>query len=155
MGFTAITTLWVHRLMPNRLFFGFSPIHLFSALTLFGVVSALIGGNAHNVPQHHASMLGVYIGSIFFAGSLTFLPGRIMHGVVSVIDRYGVSQFRAIRCAAAADATGGTIVALQSSNLSTRRGRAPFRSKSVQKRFSARARKWTSSQRRRSRPRRS
>ena len=27
-------------------------------------------------------MLGVYIGGILIAGSLTFLPGRIMHAVV-------------------------------------------------------------------------
>lgn len=82
MTVTAIAALFIHVLMPNGPFFGFSPIHLFSVLTLFGVVSAIIGARTHNIGQHRASMLGVYIGGILIAGSLTFLPGRIMHAAV-------------------------------------------------------------------------
>ncbi len=82
MTVTALAALFIHVLMPSGPFGGFSPIHLFSALTLFGVASALIGARTHNIPQHRASMLGVYVGGILIAGSLTFLPGRLMHAVV-------------------------------------------------------------------------
>ena len=41
MSVTAVTTLWVHSLMPHGPFFGFSPVHLLIPLTLFGVYNAL------------------------------------------------------------------------------------------------------------------
>lgn len=82
MTITAIAALFIHALMANGPFWGFSPIHLFVAVTLFGVVAALRGAWKHNVPLHKRAMLGVYIGGILIAGSLAFLPGRIMHAVV-------------------------------------------------------------------------
>ena len=82
MTITAIAALFIHALMANGPFWGFSPIHLFVAVTLFGVVVALRGAWKHNVPLHKRAMLGVYIGGILIAGSLAFLPGRIMHAVV-------------------------------------------------------------------------
>jgi uncharacterized membrane protein len=81
MTVTAISTLWVHQLMPNSPFFGLSPIHLLIPLTLFGVVGALRGAWTHNIAMHKRSMFGVYIGGILVAGGLTFIPGRIMHAV--------------------------------------------------------------------------
>ena len=82
MTVTAITTLFIHALMPNGPFGGFSPIHLLVFLTLFGVVGAPRGAWTHNIAMHRYSMLGVYVGGLLIAGSLTFLPGRIMHAVV-------------------------------------------------------------------------
>jgi uncharacterized membrane protein len=82
MTVTATAALFVHSVMPRGPFFGFSPIHLFVPLTLFGVVGALRGAWTHNVPMHRRAMLGVYIGGILIAGSLAFLPGRVMHSVV-------------------------------------------------------------------------
>jgi uncharacterized membrane protein len=82
MSFTAITTLWVHQLMPGGPFFGLSPIHLLIPLTLFGVYSAIQGARTHNLAQHRIAMLSVYVGGILIAGGFTFFPGRIMHAVV-------------------------------------------------------------------------
>jgi len=82
MTATAITTLWVHQLMPHGPFYGFSPIHLLILLVLFGVASALYGAWTHNIVMHRSAMLGVYIGGLLIAGALTFLPHRIMHAVV-------------------------------------------------------------------------
>ena len=79
---TAIDTLFIHALMPNGPFGSFSPIHLLVLLTLFGVLGALRGAWTHNIPQHRYSMIAVYIGGMLIAGSLTLLPGRIMHAVV-------------------------------------------------------------------------
>jgi uncharacterized membrane protein len=81
MTVTSIAALFVHTLMPNGPFFGFSPIHLFVPLTLLGVVGALYYARRHKIRAHRQSMLGVYIGGILIAGSFTLLPGRIMHTV--------------------------------------------------------------------------
>ena len=43
MTITAVAALFVHALMPNGPLFGFSPIHLFVPLTLFGIIGALAG----------------------------------------------------------------------------------------------------------------
>ena len=82
MTVTAISTLFIHALMPNSPFFGMSPIHLFVPLTLFGVVGALRGAWTHNVAAHRGAMIGVYVGGILIAGTLAFLPGRLMHTVI-------------------------------------------------------------------------
>jgi uncharacterized membrane protein len=81
MTVTSIAALFVHQLMPRGPFWGFSPIHLLVPLTLFGVIGALRGAWTHNIAMHRASMIGVYVGGILIAGSLTLLPGRIMHAV--------------------------------------------------------------------------
>ena len=82
MTITAVTSLFVHQIMPKSPFYGLSPIHLLVPLVLFGVVAALIGAWTHNIRMHRSAMLGVYIGGILIAGSLTLLPHRIMHAVV-------------------------------------------------------------------------
>lgn len=81
MTITAVTTLWIHALMPKGPFFGFSPVHLLIPLTLFGVYGALRSARAHRINRHRAAMLSVYFGGIMIAGGLTFLPGRIMQGI--------------------------------------------------------------------------
>ena len=81
MSITAFSTLFIHAVMPNRPFFGFSPIHLFVPLTLFSVVGALRGAWTHNVRMHQRSMIGLYVGGLLIAGGLTFLPGRVMYNV--------------------------------------------------------------------------
>jgi uncharacterized membrane protein len=82
MTITAIAALFIHMIPGIDIFHGFGPIHLFSILTLLGVVGALRGAWAHNIPMHKRAMLGVYIGGLLIAGSLAFLPGRIMHTLV-------------------------------------------------------------------------
>jgi uncharacterized membrane protein len=84
MTFTAITSVFVHQIMPKAPF-GLSPIHLFVPLTLFAVVGALRGAWTHNIPMHRRSMIllyVLYVGGLVIAGAFTFLPGRIMHAVV-------------------------------------------------------------------------
>jgi uncharacterized membrane protein len=81
MTITAIAALFIHALMPKSPFFGLSPIHIFVPITLFGVANALYGACTHNVRIHRGAMLGTYIGGLLVAGSLAFMPGRIMHTV--------------------------------------------------------------------------
>lgn len=81
MVVTSITTLFIHEINPNG-WAGFSLIHLFVPLTLFGIYNAVMGVRTSNLKRHRSAMLGVYVGGILIAGAFTFLPGRIMHAVV-------------------------------------------------------------------------
>jgi len=81
MTVTAIAALFIHQVMPNSPFFGLSPIHIFVPITLFGVAAALYGAWTHNIRAHRGAMIGTYIGGLLIAGTLAFLPGRIMHSV--------------------------------------------------------------------------
>ena len=81
MTITAIAALFIHALMPKSPFFGLSPVHIFVPITLFGVASALYGAWTHNIRAHRNAMIGTYIGGLLIAGSLAFMPGRIMHRV--------------------------------------------------------------------------
>ncbi len=81
MTVTAATTLFIHAVMPDGPFFGFSPIHLLVPLTLFAVVGALRGAWTHNIAMHKRSMIALYVGGILIAGGFTFIPGRLMYAV--------------------------------------------------------------------------
>jgi uncharacterized membrane protein len=75
MTITSVAALFVHSIMPNGPFLGFIPIHMFVPLTLAGVVGARYYAKRHNIRAHRKSMLGVYIGGLLIAGSISLLPG--------------------------------------------------------------------------------
>ncbi|NWG92288.1 MAG: DUF2306 domain-containing protein [Parvularculaceae bacterium] len=85
MAVVAGSTLWMtHPVGPDDPFWArYSPIHLFTLLTFFGLFSATIilvrGGPG--LKRHAAPLGGVFIGGLIVAGVLAFLPGRIMHQV--------------------------------------------------------------------------
>jgi uncharacterized membrane protein len=79
--FTSLDALFIHTLMPKAPL-GFSPIHVLIPLTLFGAASAWLGARKHDIRRHRNAMIGVYIGGMLIAGSLTLLPGRILHAVL-------------------------------------------------------------------------
>jgi uncharacterized membrane protein len=81
MTITATATLFIHETNPSGPF-GFSLIHLFVPLTYFGVYGAIANARQHNIAGHRAAMIGLYVGGMLIAGSLAFLPGRIMHSIV-------------------------------------------------------------------------
>ena len=80
MSITAASTIFIHQVNPAGPF-GFSLIHLFVPLTLWGVYNAIVGARTHNIPRHRGAMIGLYIGGLLIAGGLTFLPGRLMHEI--------------------------------------------------------------------------
>jgi uncharacterized membrane protein len=77
MTVTAASTFFIRSIWPGSL----SPVHLFIPLTLFGVVGALFHIRRGNIRRHRNAMLGLYVGGLLIAGSLTLLPGRLLHGV--------------------------------------------------------------------------
>jgi len=54
-------------------------IHLFVPLTFFGVFSAIWNARRGDIIGHRNAMLGLYLGGLLIAGTLAFMPGRIMH----------------------------------------------------------------------------
>jgi uncharacterized membrane protein len=77
MTVTAVSTFFIRSIVPGHL----SPIHLFIPLTLLGVVGALWYARRGNIRGHRNAMLGLYFGGLLIAGSLTLLPGRLLHRV--------------------------------------------------------------------------
>lgn len=61
----------------------FSPIHIFTILTAYGVVQGVIlltkGGSG--LKYHARPFIGIFVGGLIIAGAFAFLPGRIMHQV--------------------------------------------------------------------------
>lgn len=66
--------------MPS--FHGFTPIHIFVPVTLINVTLTLLALRARNFKLHRATMMGLYVSGLGIAGTLAFMPGRIMHAVV-------------------------------------------------------------------------
>ena len=77
MLLTALSALFIHDpALPGL--FGFSPIHLFVPLTLFGLLQAFRQLLRGNVAGHRKSMLGIYLGACVGAGLFTLLPQRLL-----------------------------------------------------------------------------
>lgn len=72
---TAVISFWI---TTFDLFWGFSPIHVFSLIVIFNVPYAIFSIRRGNVEAHKKAMLGVTVGALGIAGLFTFVPGRIM-----------------------------------------------------------------------------
>ncbi len=73
LGATALASLFIREMNHG----GFSPIHLFSAMTLIGLplgIFAAHGGRRH---AHARAMIGLYIGLVI-AGLTAIAPGRMV-----------------------------------------------------------------------------
>ena len=75
MTITATAAIFVRELRPGR----FTWVHLFVLLTYWGVFSALWNVKRGNIRGHQWAMIGLYVGGLLIAGSLTFTPPRIMY----------------------------------------------------------------------------
>jgi uncharacterized membrane protein len=79
MAVTAGSSFFIHTICVVG---GFSPIHLLSILTLVSLPLAVIHARKHRIAAHAKSMKMLFFTALVLAGAFTFLPGRIMHGVV-------------------------------------------------------------------------
>lgn len=79
MAITAIIVLFMPARVGPTLFNHFGYLHLFSALTLESIPSALIAIRKGNVKRHKRSMILLYVGAILIAGAFTFVPGRFLY----------------------------------------------------------------------------
>ena len=82
MAIVAVSAFWIHEI---RLVGPFSPIHILSIFVPVMLVLAVLHARRHNVRGHKKAMTSIFFGALIIAGAFTFLPGRIMHAVVSDI----------------------------------------------------------------------
>jgi uncharacterized membrane protein len=80
MAVVAISSFWIQEI---RLWGPWSPIHLLSIFTPIMLVLAVWYARRHNVRGHKITMISIFCGALVIAGIFTFVPGRIMHAVVS------------------------------------------------------------------------
>ena len=83
MTITAVVSFFIRSIGNGSL----TLIHLFIPLTFFGVFSALWNARRGNINGHKRAMLGLYFGGILIAGTLAFMPGRLMHQLVFGLTR--------------------------------------------------------------------
>lgn len=74
----ALSSLFIHTI---RLWGPWSPIHLLSIATLWGLYRGVTLARLRRIAEHRRTMQGVYLGALIIAGVFTFMPGRIMHEV--------------------------------------------------------------------------
>ncbi|OLP57152.1 hypothetical protein BJF92_06380 [Rhizobium rhizosphaerae] len=79
MAATALASFFIHEIGGV---FGFSPIHLLSVLTLFGLWDAVARARAGDLAGHRRRMRQLNLGAIGLAGLFTLLPGRRMGAVL-------------------------------------------------------------------------
>lgn len=72
MTITATAAIFIPR---GRISF----FYIFVALTYFSVFRTIWFLRKKNIAGHKRAMVGLYVGGLLIAGSLTFLPGRMMY----------------------------------------------------------------------------
>jgi len=77
MATTAVSSLFIHEINPGS----FSFVHAISGWVIIALPAALYAARRHNVRAHRRTMTGMYVGGMFLAGGLAFLPGRILWAV--------------------------------------------------------------------------
>ncbi|WP_332772903.1 DUF2306 domain-containing protein [Phenylobacterium sp.] len=77
MATTAVSSLFIRELNPG----GLSFIHAISGWVIIALPAALYAARRHKVRAHRGAMIGMYVGGMFLAGGLAFLPGRILWAV--------------------------------------------------------------------------
>jgi uncharacterized membrane protein len=77
MFVTAALSLAIPAVVPPR-FGHFGIIHLLSLLTLATVPAAWWAARTGRIRAHQGMMIGLFIGAILIAGSLTLVPGRFL-----------------------------------------------------------------------------
>lgn len=76
MVVTSLSSFFIHSL---RLYFGFSPIHILSVMTLIGSWQAVVAARAGRIAEHRRHVGNLYSLALLTAGAFTLLPGRLMH----------------------------------------------------------------------------
>jgi uncharacterized membrane protein len=76
MVITAFSSFFIQSLGG---YFGFSPIHLLSLLTLIGSWQAVVAVRSGRIAEHRRHVGNLYTFALLTAGAFTLLPGRLIH----------------------------------------------------------------------------
>lgn len=104
MAVTALSSLFIWEI---RMFGLFSPIHLLSLGTLFGLWKAVRLARLRRIAQHRRAMQAIYGLGLVVTGYFTLMPGRIMSHVVFGPDGATAPQLAMAAAVIAIVAGGG------------------------------------------------
>jgi uncharacterized membrane protein len=76
MVVTSLSSFFIHSL---RLYYGFSPIHILSVMTLVGSWQAVAAARTGRIAEHRRHVGNLYSLALLTAGAFALLPGRLMH----------------------------------------------------------------------------
>ena len=76
---TGLITLAMPAKVGPQLLHHFGFIHIFSLAALIDIPIAYFAARYRNMRVHRAAMISLYVGGILIAGTLAFLPGRMLH----------------------------------------------------------------------------
>ena len=76
MGLAIVSSAFIWQV---RLVGPFSPIHILTVLSGWGIISGVNAAIKGRIAQHEAAMKGLYFWALGAAGVFTFLPDRIMN----------------------------------------------------------------------------
>jgi len=107
MAIVALTSLFIWTI---RLLGPFSPIHILSVLTFFGLWDGVRHARAGRISLHRREMQQLYVGALLIAGFFTFMPGRIMHHVVFGFADPGPAQWVLFLSAYTGSVAGGFLL---------------------------------------------
>jgi uncharacterized membrane protein len=74
----AVSSLFIRMLNHGA----FSYIHLLSGWTIIALPMAVAAARSHRIKLHARLMTGLFTGGLVFAGTLAFVPGRLMWELV-------------------------------------------------------------------------
>lgn len=111
MALTALSSLFIWEI---RMFGLFSPIHLLSVGTLFGLWKAVRLARLRRIAQHRRAMQAIYGLGLVITGYFTLMPGRIMSHVV--FGPNGASGAELAMAAAAIAIIAGAVLAVRRLN---------------------------------------
>ena len=79
MATVVLSSVFINQI---RLWGPFSPIHLLTAFTAWGLFDGWRAARGHRVRNHRNTMIALWIGALGLNIWFTLLPGRVMHDVV-------------------------------------------------------------------------
>ena len=79
MLFVSVSSFWIHTIGHIG---PFSVIHLIALFTIWSVYRAIKAARSRNIKKHKQVMRQLYALALILTGAFTFLPGRVMHGVL-------------------------------------------------------------------------
>lgn len=74
IGTAAVSSLFIRQINPGA----FSFIHILSGWTLVVLPMAIYAARRGDIARHRGRMVGLFVGGLLIAGTLAFLPGRLM-----------------------------------------------------------------------------
>jgi uncharacterized membrane protein len=76
---TGLITLAMPAQVGPRVLNHFGFIHIFSLLALINIPIAYLAARRGSINIHRGAMIALYVGGILIAGTLAFMPGRMLH----------------------------------------------------------------------------